>query len=133
MRRLSVIPMIRTVLTLGAGSLVVAGLGLAAPAQAASGADVGKTSAHQPSWQLRPTGSTSHFRGLSPVSRQVVWISGYDGLVLRTVDGGRSWIDASPAGASALQFRDIAGFDRKHAVAMAAGSGTDSRLYVTAD
>lgn len=52
---------------------------------------------------------------------------------MRTVNGGRSWIDASPAGASGLQFRDISAFDAKHAVAMAAGSGADSRLYSTAD
>jgi photosystem II stability/assembly factor-like uncharacterized protein len=86
-----------------------------------------------PSWTLLPTGSTSHFRGLAPVSRDVAWISGYDGLVLRTVNGGRTWTDASPAGASTLQFRDISASDRTHAVAMSAGSGTDSRLYATSD
>lgn len=86
-----------------------------------------------PSWTLLDTGSQSHFRGLSPVSRSVAWVSGYNGVVLRTVDGGRTWIDASPPGASALQFRDISAFDARHAVAMAAGSGADSRLYVTAD
>jgi photosystem II stability/assembly factor-like uncharacterized protein len=112
---------------LGVGSLVAA-VALAAPAQAAPG-----THGQAPSWDLLATGSTSHFRGLAPVSRKVAWISGYDGLVLRTVDGGRSWIDASPAGAEALQFRDISAFDAMHAVAMAAGSGPDSRLYATSD
>jgi photosystem II stability/assembly factor-like uncharacterized protein len=113
---------------IGIGSLVAATTTLATPAQAA-------TSMHERplSWTLLPTGSTSHFRGLSPVSREVAWISGYDGLVLRTVDGGRHWIDASPADASTLQFRDISAFDAQQAVALAAGSGTDSRLYQTAD
>jgi photosystem II stability/assembly factor-like uncharacterized protein len=91
------------------------------------------TARHAPSWELLSTGSTSHFRGLSPVSRRVAWISGYSGLVMRTVDGGRSWADVSPAEAAGLQFRDISAFDARHAVAMAAGSGTDSRLYATAD
>ena len=86
-----------------------------------------------PSWNLLSTGSQSHFRGLSPVSRTVAWLGGYNGLVLRTVNGGQTWLDASPAGASTLQFRDIAAFGATHAVAMAAGSGTDSRLYVTTD
>jgi photosystem II stability/assembly factor-like uncharacterized protein len=87
----------------------------------------------QLSWQLVDTGTQTHFRGLSVVSRNVAWLGGYNGVVLRTVDGGRSWINASPAGASALQFRDIEAFSATGAVAMAAGTGTDSRLYVTAD
>src|SRR6266702_4613671 len=87
----------------------------------------------QLSWRLLDTGTQAHFRGLSVVSRQVAWLGGYDGVVLRTVDGGRTWINASPAGASALQFRDIETFSATAAVAMAAGTGTDSRLYVTAN
>jgi photosystem II stability/assembly factor-like uncharacterized protein len=85
------------------------------------------------SWRLLPTGSTSHFRGLSAVSARVAWVGGYDGTVLRTVDGGRHWLDVSPAGAGALQFRDIEAFNARHAVAMAAGVGTDSALYATRD
>lgn len=85
------------------------------------------------SWRLLDTGSTEHFRGLAAVSASVAWLGGYDGTVLRTVDGGATWANASPAGAGTLQFRDIAASDAQHAVAMAAGSGTDSRLYVTSD
>ena len=103
-------------------------IALAAPAQAHPGS-------HRvsPSWTLLDTGSQSHFRGLAPVSRQVAWLGGYDGLILRTTDGGRSWQDVSPAGAGTLQFRDISAFDARHAVAMSAGTGTDSRLYRTSD
>jgi photosystem II stability/assembly factor-like uncharacterized protein len=86
-----------------------------------------------PAWRLVDTGSTSHFRGLSAVSAKVAWVGGYDGTILRTVDGGRHWRDVSPAGAGKLQFRDIQAFDTRHAVAMAAGSGTDSVLYATSD
>jgi photosystem II stability/assembly factor-like uncharacterized protein len=85
------------------------------------------------SWKLLDTGTEEHFRGLAAVSRKVAWLGGYDGVVLRTVNGGRTWINASPAGASALQFRDIEAFSATRAVAMAAGTGTDSRLYVTAN
>src|SRR5438876_846203 len=53
--------------------------------------------------------------------------------VICAAAAGRTWINASPAGASALQFRDIAAFSATRAVAMAAGTGTDSRLYFTAD
>lgn len=86
-----------------------------------------------PSWRLLPTGSNTHFRGLAAVSRSVAWLGGYDGVILRTTDGGHTWDNVSPAGAGALQFRDIEAFDARHAVAMAAGEGSDSRLYVTRD
>lgn len=106
--------------------LAVIGLVVAAPAQA---------SVHRPglSWRMLHTATVNHFRGLAAVSRNIAWLGGYDGMVLRTVDGGRTWTDVSPSGASDLQFRDISAFDARHAVAMAAGSGTDSRMYVTND
>jgi photosystem II stability/assembly factor-like uncharacterized protein len=107
-------------------ALLTVGLGTAAPSFAHGGA-------HAPSWRLLDTGTTTHFRGLAVVSRNVAWLGGYDGTVLRTVDGGRTWLDVSPAGAETLQFRDISASDAWHAVAMAAGSGTDSRLYVTSN
>src|SRR5215470_19967092 len=56
------------------------------------------TAGRQLSWRLVDTGTQTHFRGLSVVSRKVAWLGGYNGVVLRTVDGGRSWINASPAG-----------------------------------
>src|SRR5689334_23345365 len=106
---------------IGIGSLVAATVGLSSPAAADSGAADSKSAVlgaadsgaarQAPSWQLLSTGSTSHFRGLSPVSRNVAWIGGYSGLVMRTVDGGRSWADVSPAEAAGLQFRDISAFD----------------------
>jgi len=88
---------------------------------------------HAPSWELRPTGSTQQFRGLAAVSRDVAWLAGTSGTVLRTSDGGRHWISVSPPGASALQFRDIEAWDSRHAVALTIGTGPDSRIYRTSD
>jgi photosystem II stability/assembly factor-like uncharacterized protein len=126
-----------------AATALTVGLALAAPAVATPAAHP-VTAGHpvaaghskpgaNPAWRLVDTGSTSHFRGLSAVSARVAWVGGYDGLILRTVDGGRHWRDVSPAGAGTLQFRDIQAFDTRHAVAMAAGVGTDSALYTTSD
>src|SRR5215831_13557501 len=112
-----------------AAAVCAAVAGLSAVVVPAAGAAAGR----QLSWRLVDTGTQTHFRGLSVVSRSVAWLGGYDGVVLRTVNGGRSWISASPAGASSLQFRDIEAFSATRAVAMAAGTGTDSRLYVTAN
>jgi len=108
-----------------------------AAGHSAEGRSAGQATAGRPagpfSWKLLNTGTQVHFRGLAAVSRKVAWLGGYDGVVLRTVNGGQTWINASPAGASALQFRDISAFSATRAVAMAAGTGTDSRLYVTAN
>lgn len=115
---------------------VLLALPAALPAPAAAGAartPAGHRQSGELSWRLLPTGSTSHFRGLSAVSAKVAWVGGYDGTILRTTDGGRHWQDVSPAGAGTLQFRDIEAFDSRHAVAMAAGAGTDSALYATSD
>jgi photosystem II stability/assembly factor-like uncharacterized protein len=91
-------------------------------------------------WELRPTGADgTRLRGLSVVSEKVVWTSGGPGsetgssAVLRTTNGGRTWESVAPPGTTALEFRDIEAFDRRNAVVLAAGSGTDARVYVTSD
>jgi photosystem II stability/assembly factor-like uncharacterized protein len=85
------------------------------------------------SWELTPTGSAARLRGLSVVSERVVWTSGSLGTVLRTTDRGASWQSVGPPGTSTLQFRDIEAFDRRNAVILSIGEGTDSRVYVTSD
>ena len=87
------------------------------------------------SWQLRDTGGTNHFRGLAAVDSRTAWVSGYEGQVLRTTDGGTTWQDVSPTGLGTekLQFRDIEAFGAGRAVVMAAGPGGLSRLLLTED
>lgn len=87
-------------------------------------------------WKLTPTGSESRFRGLSPVSDKVAWVSGSAGAVLRTTDGGRTWASVGPKLSAAdadLEFRDIEATSATHAVILSIGEGTDSRIYVTDD
>ncbi|GAB3590241.1 oxidoreductase [Angustibacter peucedani] len=86
-------------------------------------------------WQdTAPTGTTARFRGLAPVNRDVAWVSGSLGTVLRTDDGGRTWDDVSPGGDTAtLEFRDIEAFDAHRAVILSIGPGGDSRIYRTSD
>jgi photosystem II stability/assembly factor-like uncharacterized protein len=86
------------------------------------------------SWRDVPTGSAAQFRGLAPVSSRVAWVSGTEGTVLRTSDGGRHWTDVSPGGdTSDLEFRDIEAWDATHAVILSIGTGGDSRIYRTDD
>jgi len=88
-------------------------------------------------WQVTPTGTTAHFRGLSAVSEKVAWVSGYtptDGVVLRTTDRGKTWQAVGPPNTAGLQFRDIEAFDKDHAVILSIGNNaTDFRVYVTSD
>lgn len=84
-------------------------------------------------WNVTPTRSTAQFRGLAAVSKDVAWVGGTQGQVLRTVDGGKHWLNVSPPGAEALQFRDVEAFDAKRAVVLSIGTGEDSRIYRTVD
>lgn len=105
-----------------------------AGASAAAGAS-GAAYAEGLSWEVKPTGSAARFRGLSPVSRNVAWVSGSLGTVLRTTDGGATWDDVSPQGLGTeeLQFRDIEARDADHAVILSIGEDEDSRILVTDD
>jgi len=74
------------------------------------------------SWHETPTGTTASLRGLSAVSATTAWAS------------GATWQNVTPAGSPpTLQFRDIEAFDEDNAVALSVGTGTDSRIYWTAD
>ncbi|MGW7679304.1 WD40/YVTN/BNR-like repeat-containing protein [Kribbella sp. NPDC054772] len=111
------------VAALAAGGLLV--MSQVLPAQAHGGSSY--------RWEMTPTGSTAQFRGLAAVSKDVAWVGGTEGTVLRTIDGGKHWQNVSPAGAEKLQFRDVEAFDAQRAVALTIGTGEDSRVYRTAD
>jgi photosystem II stability/assembly factor-like uncharacterized protein len=96
-------------------------------------ASAAATPAVQLTWQLSPTGVSAQFRGLSAVSREVAWVGGSLGTVLRTTDGGRSWRNVSPPDVAGLQFRDVEAFDSRNAVILSIGEGESSRVYRTTD
>lgn len=108
---------------------------LAAPATAAPAAQHGSAHHQNYSWSPRPTGVQEQFRGLAAVNARVAWVSGEQGSVLRTTDGGHSWADVSPAVAKAdgLALRDIEAWDSRHAEALSIGEGGDSRIFRTDD
>ena len=55
-------------------------------------------------------------RGLSVVSDRVTWVSGSNGSVGKTTDGGITWKWLKPKGYEKIDFRDIEAFDDKQAV-----------------
>jgi photosystem II stability/assembly factor-like uncharacterized protein len=60
-------------------------------------------------------------RGLSVVSDRVIWASGSNGMVAKSVDGGKNWTWIKVKGFEKNDFRDIEAFDEKRAVIMAIG------------
>jgi hypothetical protein len=61
----------------------------------------------------------SSFRGLSVVNNDVVWVSGSNGTVGKSIDGGKSWKWMTVKGFEKTDFRDIEAFDKKTALIMA--------------
>ncbi|WMX48743.1 oxidoreductase [Streptomyces roseicoloratus] len=112
---------------------LAAGLAAAALATAVTAAPAAAGERVAGEWRLTQTGTDARFRGLAAVSRSVAWAAGSKGTVLRTTDGGKSWRNVSPAGAGALEFRDVEAFDARRAVVLAIGEGEASRVYRTED
>jgi len=85
------------------------------------------------SWQPQTSGVTARLRGVSAVSPLVAWASGGNGTVLRTTDGGRTWVPRPIPDAGKLDFRDIGAFSDRVAYALSIGPGPASRIYKTTD
>lgn len=83
------------------------------------------------SWEVLPSPTRASLRGLSVVDASTAWVSGANGTVLRTTDGGSTWADVAPADTRAFDFRDIAAFDAHCAVAVVAGQ--PAHVYRTID
>jgi photosystem II stability/assembly factor-like uncharacterized protein len=88
-------------------------------------------------WELnlvvQQSGTEALLQAVSPVSDEVVWLSGHQATYAISVDGGDMWMAAVVPGADGLQFRDVAAFDERTAYLMSAGSGALSRIYRTDD
>lgn len=68
------------------------------------------------------TGTNTSMRGLSVLSDSVAWVSGSNGFVGKTINGGKTWEWMQPKGYEKLDFRDIEAFDHLKAIVVNAGS-----------
>lgn len=82
-------------------------------------------------WRAVPTGASTSLRGLAAVDAECAFVGGVGGTLLRTVDGGRSWVDVAPQQSAACDFRDVEAIDRERVLAMVAGQ--PARVYRTVD
>ncbi len=79
----------------------------------------------QASVTILTSGLPASFRGLSVVSDKVIWVSGSNGTVGKSVDGGRTWSWMTVPGFTKRDFRDIEAFDAKTAIIMAVDTPAD--------
>jgi photosystem II stability/assembly factor-like uncharacterized protein len=85
-------------------------------------------------WSVQTSGLDTNLRGVSVKNfGSTVWASGSNGVILRSTNDGKTWKQLSVAGAGALDFRDIRGFDPDLAYVMSSGDGNASRIYKTTD
>lgn len=70
---------------------------------------------------LLDSGKNTSLRGLSVVNNKVVWCSGSNGTVAKSINGGKSFTWLSVNGFEKRDFRDIEAFDAQTALIMAVG------------
>ncbi len=68
--------------------------------------------------QLLTSGTKTSIRGLSVVDDKTVWVSGSNGTVGSSLDGGTNWKWMTVKGFEKTDFRDIEAFDKTTAVIM---------------
>lgn len=71
--------------------------------------------------QMLHQDKNTSLRGLSVVTDKIIWVSGSNGTVGRSIDGGETWKWYQVEGFEKNDFRDIEAFDAQTAVIMAVG------------
>lgn len=88
-------------------------------------------------WVVQTTGIDSNLRAVSAKTNAgdsaVVWASGSNGVILRSLDGGKNWQRLQVEDGEKLDLRAIRGFEAEVAYVLAVGPGQQSRIYKTLD
>ena len=90
-----------------------------------------KTVAQRPVVEMLTSGTKTSIRGLSVVNDNVVWVSGSNGMVGRSANGGKNWRWIVVPGFEKTDFRDIEAFDANTALIM--GIGEPAYILKTID
>jgi photosystem II stability/assembly factor-like uncharacterized protein len=92
-------------------------------------------------WSVQTAGADTNLRGVSVILapgkndqlHDLIWASGSNGTILRSIDDGNTWQQIPVAGASTLDFRDVEAFSANEAYVMSIGDQGQSRIYKTTD
>jgi photosystem II stability/assembly factor-like uncharacterized protein len=74
---------------------------------------------HLPIVEVLTSDTKTNLRGLSVVNDNVIWVSGNNGTVGKTTNGGKNWKWFTVKGFEKKDFRDIEAFDAATAVIIA--------------
>lgn len=86
-----------------------------------------------PTIQILTSGIKTSLRGLSVVNNEVVWVSGSNGTIGKTTDGGKNWKWFTVKGFEKTEFRDIEAFDATTAIIMNSGDKDPAYILRTVD
>ncbi|HEU5415878.1 MAG TPA: oxidoreductase [Candidatus Angelobacter sp.] len=81
-------------------------------------------------WTRSNLPTTASFRGLSVVNDAVVWASGTEGTVIRTVNAGKNWSVIKVPEADQLDFRGIHAFDANSAIIISSGPAEKGQAHI---
>ncbi len=81
---------------------------------------------HAQQIKILNTGTKTSLRGLSVVNDKIIWVSGSNGMIGRSIDSGNTWKWVQVKGFEKTDFRDIEAFDENIAVIM----GVDAPAYI---
>jgi photosystem II stability/assembly factor-like uncharacterized protein len=94
-------------------------------------------------WKVQTSGIDTNLRAVSAVyvpdakangaPVPVVWASGSNGVILKSVDEGKNWTRLHVTEGDSLDFRGIVAFSASTAYVMSIGDGEKSRIYKTID
>jgi photosystem II stability/assembly factor-like uncharacterized protein len=119
---------------LGTAAAVVLTLSFVSSGPAATSAEPSAAAAAGLSWKrVDLPHSHQSLRGLDAVSAKVAWVTGDEGGVWRTTDGGKSWKDVRPDAEKVLAFRDVEADSSDVAQVLSIGPRGQSRIYKTTD
>lgn len=82
-------------------------------------------------WSPAEPQVAASLRGVCVVDAKVVWVSGAQGSLFLSSDGGATWKKLSIPDSEAMDFRDVEAHDDQTACVMVAG--TPARIYYTED
>jgi len=99
------------------------------------------TSVQAQYWEVQTSGIDTNLRGVSAASVPdakgapvtSVWASGSNGVILKSIDAGKTWQRLHVTGGEELDYRGIVAFNASTAYVMSSGEGEKSRIYKTTD
>ncbi|MGZ5287450.1 MAG: WD40/YVTN/BNR-like repeat-containing protein [Flavisolibacter sp.] len=86
-----------------------------------------------PTVEILTSGTNTSLRGLSVVSDEVVWVSGSNGTIGKSSNGGKDWKWMVVKGFEKMEFRDIEAFDASTAVIMNSSDKDPAYILRTSD